>query len=90
MAPISDINFSVVKTVARADQSCSDEWMKTDLYTKIVLTVIAGCLVAMLLNNVRFIPEARAASNETLKVEVVNRSPILIKSDETLKVRVER
>lgn len=68
--------------------------MKTDLYTKIVLTVIAACLTAMLLKDVRVASEAQAAvgdsNRDPIKVEVVNSRPILIKCDETLKVRVER
>ena len=64
--------------------------MKIDIYTKFVLTVIAGCLIAMLLSNTRILAEVKGAADEPLKVEVVNRSPILIKCDETLKVRVEK
>ncbi len=34
--------------------------MKTDVYTKIVLTVIAVCLVVIVFKNFSFVPEARA------------------------------
>jgi hypothetical protein len=36
--------------------------MKTDLYTKTVLTIIAACLVVLVLKQVRLIPEAVAAA----------------------------
>jgi hypothetical protein len=34
--------------------------MKTDLYTRIVLTVIAACLVALVAGDARLIPQANA------------------------------
>jgi hypothetical protein len=36
--------------------------MKPDLYTKAVLTVIAGCLVAIVARNVELIPTANASN----------------------------
>jgi len=33
---------------------------KTDLYTKVVLTVIAACLLWLCVNNVTFVPAAQA------------------------------
>ncbi len=38
--------------------------MKTDLYLKAVLTVIAACLVLLTLQNLRIIPQAQASSPE--------------------------
>ena len=37
--------------------------MKTDRYTKIILTVIAACLVINILNSIDVIPKAYANSN---------------------------
>ncbi|MDB5270583.1 MAG: hypothetical protein JWP58_3623 [Hymenobacter sp.] len=36
--------------------------MKIDLYTKTVLTIIAACLVVLAMKEVKFIPEAIAAT----------------------------
>ncbi|GAB3870444.1 hypothetical protein GCM10028824_19080 [Hymenobacter segetis] len=36
--------------------------MKTDLYTKAVLTVIAACLLILVGKEIKFIPEATAAT----------------------------
>ena len=44
--------------------------MKIDAYTRIVLTVIAGCLVYMVAKDLTFVPEARA--QETAVVTPVN------------------
>ena len=50
--------------------------MKTDAYTKIVLTVIAVCLSALVLQNMNLVPDAeassgkQAATNKTVKVPV--------------------
>ena len=38
--------------------------MKIDLYTKVVLTVIAGCLAIIVLKDVNVIPQAQAAGSE--------------------------
>ena len=37
--------------------------MKTDLYTKSILTVIAVCLVLIVLNNIDIFPKAYAGQN---------------------------
>lgn len=44
--------------------------MKIDAYTRIVLTVIAGCLVYLVAKDLNFVPEARA--QEALSVTPVN------------------
>jgi hypothetical protein len=44
--------------------------MNIDAYTRIVLTVIAGCLVYMVAKDLTFVPEARA--QETAAVTPVN------------------
>ena len=40
--------------------------MKVDLYTKGVLTVIASCLVILVLNNISFFPKTYANEKEFL------------------------
>ena len=54
--------------------------MKTDLYTKIVLTVIAACLLCLIFRDQPLIATARAQTAETapMKVDVVavNGSPL--------------
>jgi hypothetical protein len=44
--------------------------MNIDAYTRIVLTVIAGCLVYMVAKDLTFVPEARA--QEAAAVTPVN------------------
>ncbi len=44
--------------------------MKTDTYTKVILTVIAVCLTINVINNLDIIPTAHAANNNTDKPEV--------------------
>jgi hypothetical protein len=40
--------------------------MKTDLYTKILLTVISVCFVLHILKQYEFIPSAQAATNSEI------------------------
>ncbi|MFP9115991.1 hypothetical protein ACLI1A_18785 [Flavobacterium sp. RHBU_3] len=44
--------------------------MKTDRYTKIVLTIIAVCLAINVLQNINIIPSAYAASGNTKPLSV--------------------
>lgn len=50
--------------------------MKSDVYMKVVLTVIAVCLVILVAQNFDFIPSARAAqaSGDVMDVRVVGYS----------------
>ncbi len=69
--------------------------MKTDLYLKAVLTVIAACLVLLTLQNLRLIPAAVANSPEqpklTLPVHPDGTVDVVIKGfDETLNVNIEK
>jgi len=53
--------------------------MKTDLYTKIVLTVIAVALIGVVVQNVSLTPTAHAQSDETMNVRIVAiRKPALV------------
>lgn len=48
--------------------------MKVDLYTKVILTVIALCLIVIVIRDIEFIPEARAQSSsrdEVVRVQLV-------------------
>lgn len=47
--------------------------MKTDLYTKVVLTIIAICLVCIVTKDVSFVPEAQAVGfSERVDVNIVS------------------
>lgn len=45
--------------------------MKPDLYTKIVLTVIAVCLVVLASKELQLVPNAQASSGDIVKVDIV-------------------
>lgn len=57
--------------------------MKTDFYTKTVLTIIAVALVAMVLQHISIIPEAKAASLSS------NYAMIPVNSDGSINVKTE-
>jgi len=63
--------------------------MKTDIYTKTVLTVIAVCLVVICLNLVDAFPKvyAQAGSGAPVKVEIVGISSSIYTS---LPVKIDR
>lgn len=74
--------------------------MKTDLYTKVVLTVIAVCLVIIVFKNMNFISVANAnpvsspAQSEVMDVRIVGvdyftKIPVEIKSSGTIPVKIE-
>jgi hypothetical protein len=69
--------------------------MKTDLYFKTVLTVIAACLVLLTLQNLRVIPSAQATSPEKpymmLPVNPDGQVEVIIKGfDRDLNVNIEK
>ena len=69
--------------------------MKTDLYLKAVLTVIAACLVLLTLQNLRVFPSANAASPEQpklmLPVNADGTVEVVIKGfDESLSINLEK
>lgn len=45
--------------------------MNIDSYTRIVLTVIAGCLVYMVAKDLTLVPEARAQDSSVTAVNIV-------------------
>lgn len=77
--------------------------MKTDVYTKIVLTVIAVCLVVIVFRNIDFVPTAQAVQtvpavlpSDVVEVRLVGvdygvEVPVKIKSvsDRSLPVKIE-
>lgn len=75
--------------------------MKTDVYTKIVLTVIAVCLVVIVFRNINFIPTAQAVpavpqQRDVIDVRLVGvgynvQLPVEIKSisNRSLPVKIE-
>jgi hypothetical protein len=44
--------------------------MRTDLYVRVLLTVIAGCLIALTFRSGSLIPQARAATSTTCTGEM--------------------
>ena len=69
--------------------------MKTDLYFKTVLTVIAACLVLLTLQNLHIIPSAQATSPEQprylLPVNPDGTVEVIIKGfDRDLNVNIEK
>lgn len=78
-------------------------FMKTDVYTKIVLTVIAVCLVVIVFRNIDFVPTAQAVQtvpavlpSDVVEVRLIGvdygvEVPVKIKSvsDRSLPVKIE-
>lgn len=64
--------------------------MKTDLYTKTILTIIAGALILIAFQNADFVPTANAskANPALLSVPVNPDGSLNVKFSETLKVDV--
>ena len=64
--------------------------MKTDFYTKTVLTVIAGALSIIAFQNIDFVPKANAAKSSAgfISVPVNDDGSINVKFTETMKVNV--
>ena len=58
--------------------------MKTDLYTKAVLTVIAVCLTVMVLKDADIVPTARAAGNSNTHYGLVP-----LNADGTINVNIK-
>ncbi len=66
--------------------------MKTDLYTKIILTVIAVALLGILFQNVDLVPKAVASDFNTKPHVIVPINPdgsINVKLNSTLDVNIE-
>ncbi|MBH8557483.1 hypothetical protein [Hymenobacter negativus] len=62
--------------------------MKTDLYTKTVLTIIAACLVVLVMKEVKLIPEAVAAA-PMLPVAGRNYGLVPVNADGSVTVRFQ-
>ena len=63
--------------------------MKVDLYTKLILTVIALCLTVIVFRDTTIIPEARAASDDVKKVQIVGVS-LFGYGTQALPVKIEK
>lgn len=62
--------------------------MKTDTYTKSVLTVIALCLVVIVLRGLDVVPRATAASAAAPAQTWQTTRPLLVNNDGSINVRV--
>mgnify|MGYP000866725966 CR=1 FL=1 len=63
--------------------------MKTDFYTKTVLTVIALCLTIIVLNQVDIIPKAYAESPETNLNPYINYGLVPLNEDGSVDVNIK-
>ena len=61
-------------------------FMKTDMYTKAVLTIIALCLSVIVIKDLEIIPKAHAADNAITSVPI-NYAAIPINEDGSINVR---
>ncbi|MCC3160789.1 hypothetical protein LJ737_26365 [Hymenobacter sp. 15J16-1T3B] len=62
--------------------------MKTDAYTKSVLTVIALCLVVLVLRGVDLVPRATAGAG-TARQGIPTDRPIFVNNDGSINVRLQ-
>lgn len=62
--------------------------MQTDLYSKIILTIIAFCLVIIVIRDIEFIPKANANSIESLPDTRYGLVPI--NDDGSINVRINQ
>lgn len=63
--------------------------MKTDLYTKIVLTVIAVCLTIMVFKQIDFVPTVNASPPELMLDPEVNYGLVPLNADGTIDVNIK-
>lgn len=61
--------------------------MKTDVYTKVVLTIIAVCLVYFVINNLQVFPTAKANDNNLQNKNYVS---VPVKPDGSIDVNVKK
>jgi hypothetical protein len=62
--------------------------MKVDLYTKVVLSVIAACLVWLCLNGITPIASAQAGPNRPMPVLIVDERGVPLANAQGLRVNV--
>ncbi len=62
--------------------------MKTDFYTKAVLTVIAVCLIILVLKEVEIIPKAHADTPALHQGERVNYGLVPVNPDGSINVKI--
>ena len=61
--------------------------MKTDTYTKTILTIIAGCLVILVLKTENVFPQARATETKTT-LSPLNYKLVPVNEDGSINVRL--
>lgn len=85
--PRSNRPATVETLVAGIPIKTKEMIMRVDLYTKIILTIIAACLVGILVKDVELIPEASAQGaslssiSDVVRVYVVNDKPLSVRID---------
>ncbi|WP_288096026.1 hypothetical protein [Hydrotalea sp.] len=62
--------------------------MKTDLYTKSLLTVIASCLTILTLKEIEIIPKANAAATNNINTPKSNYGLVPINQDGSINVKL--
>lgn len=64
--------------------------MKVDLYTKGMLTIIASCLVVLVLNNVDFFPKVYAVENDfKLPENKINYGLVPLNEDGSINIKLD-
>jgi hypothetical protein len=63
--------------------------MKTDLYTKVVLTVIAFCLTIIVLNQIEIFPKAYAGPTPTSLKTNINYGLVPLNADGSIDVNLK-
>lgn len=62
--------------------------MKTDTYTKVILTIIAACLTFNLLKDLEMIPKAQAAENIIAPAIATDYKLVPVNANNTMDVRI--
>ena len=64
--------------------------MKTDLYVRIMLTIIAGCLMSLMFHSVSLMPRARAATSTTCtgEMKATSATPMQASMGSSYKIQV--
>ena len=72
----------------RSGKLCQRGFMKTDFYTKVMLTVIAACLVWMCVNGITPAVSAQAQQAPPTRVIVVDEKGVPVSTAQGLRVNV--
>lgn len=63
--------------------------MKTDFYTKLVLTIIALCLTILTLQNIEIIPKAYASGPNNTMIPSKNYAQVPLNADGSIDVNIK-